>query len=159
MYIIYMHISKTPTAMDHRPLPLRFRPLWHHFGILGVFAACGRICASFVSSIWGSFWGLWGGRVLAPSCPQDGPKNQKYLPKYVRGPPYWGPSWCPKSFKVGPKRDPKCFSIDLKIDFCSHLEPSWPHPRPPNPPKMRPSFVKNRSNLEQNMQDNRRSLP
>ena len=30
-----------PTAMDRRPLPLSFRPLWPHLSILGLFAAFG----------------------------------------------------------------------------------------------------------------------
>ena len=33
--------SKTPTAMDRRPLPLSFRPLWLHLSIVGLFAAFG----------------------------------------------------------------------------------------------------------------------
>ena len=42
---IYVHVcvcmSKTPTAMDRRPLPLSFRPLWLHSSTVGVFAAFG----------------------------------------------------------------------------------------------------------------------
>ena len=37
MYI-YIYVSKTPTTMDHHPLPLRFRPLWQHLSTVGVFA-------------------------------------------------------------------------------------------------------------------------
>ena len=63
---------------------------------------------------------------------------------------FWGPSWLPNGAPNPPKSVPRAiwnaifFIIDLKINFWSDLERTWPHLGPQNPPKMRPSWLQNR---------------
>ena len=66
----------------------------------------------------------------------------------------WGPNWLPNwahfGAKLGPKSDQKCIanfiliSISFWFDLGMDFAPTWPQ----NPPKMEPSWLQNRSNLE-----------
>ena len=99
------------------------------------------------SSKIGAWRGL--GAILAHLGPKDPPRAQN-APKckcWLR--PFGGHFGAQNRSKIDLEAIQKViiFLIALKIDFWSDLVPTWPHLGPPNPPKMVPSWVQNRSKL------------
>ena len=91
--------------------------------------------------------GSWGdlGAILAP-----GPFQEPFrgiLRKMGRG--SWDPfgSQNPSKFDLKAIQDLIIFCLTFELDFGTHFEPTWSHLGTQNPPKMRPSWVPNRSKL------------
>ena len=90
---------------------------------------------------WGGSWGSWG-----PNWRQDSSKSRKTKTLDPLG----TPSWRPKSTKNRSEGDSKCvfFWMGCWMGFKTILVPTWLQLGSQNPPKMEPSWVQNRCELE-----------